>query len=219
MRLPDFITFTGADDRTCVNWMRNIATKYPVEWGVLFSPSRQGVDQRYPGGDKQSELAWSGLRLAAHLCGGHARYVMGEGEKTRIPVDLGYWQRVQVNHVAPDGRCIARFCHSWGTKGIAQARGDTFPADASVEWLYDRSGGNGVAPKTWPKHPGRGRVGYAGGINPDNVLDVLRAINCDGPYWIDMETGVRDAADWFDLDKVQRVCELVYGAATGDSND
>lgn len=219
MRLPDFITFTGADDRTCVNWMRNLSLRFPIEWGVLFSPSRQGTDQRHPGGDKQSELAWSGLRLAAHLCGGHARYVMGEGEKTRIPVDLGYWQRVQVNHATPDASRIAKFCHSWGTKGIGQSRGVSFPADAGVEWLFDTSAGRGAAPTAWPSHPGVGRVGYAGGINPSNVLDVLRAINSSGPYWIDMETGVR-TDDWFDLDKCEQVCRLVYGATTGDiSND
>lgn len=217
MRLPDFITFTGADDRTCTNWMRNLASKYPIEWGVLFSPSRQGTDNRYPGGDKQSELAWSGLRLAAHLCGGHARYVMGDGDKTRIPVDLGYWKRVQVNHANPDASRIAKFCHGWGTKGIGQHRNGPFPADAGVEWLFDTSGGRGTAPAAWPAHPGIGRVGYAGGINPANVLDVLRAINCNGPYWIDMETGVR-TDDWFDLDKCEQVCRLVYGAPAWDSS-
>lgn len=33
-----------------------------------------------------------------------------------------------------------------------------------------------------------------------------------GPYWLDMETGVRDQNDRFDLWKVRAVCELVYGA-------
>jgi phosphoribosylanthranilate isomerase len=81
----------------------------------------------------------------------------------------------------------------------------TFPDDDTVDWLFDRSGG------LWPPHPGGDRlVGYAGGIGPDNVADVLEQIGATGPYWIDMESGVR-TDDRFDLGKCRRVCEAVYG--------
>lgn len=93
-----------------------------------------------------------------------------------------------------------------------QVRGDEFPAcNNCVQMLFDRSGGTGKVPDTWPRHPGGGvQVGYAGGINPDNVLDVIDAIGPDGPYWIDMESGVR-TDDWFDLDKCEAVLQAVYG--------
>jgi phosphoribosylanthranilate isomerase len=92
---------------------------------------------------------------------------------------------------------------------IAQCRA-AFPDDTSVDWLFDASSGRGIAPAAWPAHPGR-RVGYAGGIKPDNVLDVIRAgVGAAGPYWIDMESGVR-TDDRFDLTKCRQVCEAVYG--------
>jgi phosphoribosylanthranilate isomerase len=72
--------------------------------------------------------------------------------------------------------------------------------------LLDASGGRGIDTpieilKTNIK------VGYAGGINPDNVADklsfLLEHVNT-GEFWIDMESGVR-TDDWFDLDKVVKV--------------
>ncbi len=56
-------------------------------------------------------------------------------------------------------------------------------------------------------------VGYAGGLKPSNIaqqLPLIAAAAGDGPYWIDMESGVRDADDRFDLGKCRAVCEAVY---------
>lgn len=211
MRPPEFITFTGADDATDISGMAALSAKYPIEWGILFSPSRQGSDPRCPGGDAQSRFLHSGLRLSAHLCGGHSRKIMaGESIVEQIPVDLSFFKRVQVNHHAPVPRMITAFQHGWGKfRCIAQSRSDfTFPTNTSVDWLFDGSGGRGIRPTEWPKYPGR-LVGYAGGIAPDNVIDILRRINATGPYWIDMESGVR-TDNRFDLDLCRHVCEQVF---------
>lgn len=206
---PEFVTFTGADDWTSVEGMRELSAKYPIEWGVLFSPKRQGVDPRYPGGDTQSRLLWSDLRMSAHLCGDYSRQIMAGEAIIDSPVDLGLFSRIQVNHVEPNTARIIEFRNGWGKmRCITQAR-DQFPDDTSVDWLFDASGGRGIAPTSWPSHPGR-LVGYAGGINPENVLDVLKAVGATGPYWIDMESGVR-TDDRFDLAKCRAVCEAVYG--------
>lgn len=70
----------------------------------------------------------------------------------------------------------------------------------------DRSGGRGVRGEFAPM-PGC-KVGYAGGIGPDNVVEVLDRLETFGhTYWIDMESGVR-TADQFDLHKVWRVLDL-----------
>lgn len=209
-RKPDFITFTGADDRTAVYDMIALSKRYPIEWGILFSPSRQGVDPRYPGGEAQSRLLWSGLRLAAHLCGDHSRAIM-DGRRIDTPVDLGVFDRIQINHHAPDPKRIIAFRNGWGKmRCIAQTAAlGNFPRDTSIDWLFDASGGRGVAPPAWPAHPGR-MVGYAGGINSSNVSAVIARIAARGPYWIDMESGVR-TGDWFNIGLCRRVCETVYG--------
>lgn len=214
-RLPNFITFTGADDWADIDDMRALARRYPIEWGILFSPSRQGVHPRYPGGEAQSRFAWSGLRLAAHLCGGHSNAIM-TGAPMNTPVDFGIFDRIQINHAEPLPDRISAFRRGWGPRCIAQCRiaGALFPRDTSIDWLYDPSGGRGVAPPSWswPTHPGGNRlVGYAGGISPTNVRAVIAAINAAGPYWIDMESGVRDADDRFDIDRCTAVCAAVYG--------
>ncbi|WP_050400449.1 hypothetical protein [Bradyrhizobium embrapense] len=211
---PEFITFTGIDNWTELHDIHVLSIKYPVEFGVLFSPKRQGTDPRYPDGDALSRFMWSGLRLSAHLCGDYSRRIMaGESIVDTIPVDLGYLNRVQVNHAEPDPAKIIEFRNGWGSmRAIAQTRADAFPADTSVDWLFDRSGGTGVAPTAWPMHPGGDRlVGYAGGISPDNIRGVMSVLEqMPGRYWIDMESGVR-TDDRFDIAKCRAVCEAVFG--------
>lgn len=69
---PQFVTFTGADAQTSILGMQLLAEQFPVEWGILFSPERQGAG-RYPPLEFVHELTERpGLRLAAHLCGGYA---------------------------------------------------------------------------------------------------------------------------------------------------
>ncbi|MGY4224421.1 phosphoribosylanthranilate isomerase [Bradyrhizobium sp. USDA 4503] len=96
-------------------------------------------------------------------------------------------------------------------RAIAQTRADSFPTDTSVDWLFDRSGGAGVAPTAWPMHPGGDRlVGYAGGISPDNIGGVMSVLEqMPGRYWIDIESGVR-TDDRFDIEKCRAVCEAVF---------
>lgn len=225
---PSFITFTGVDDWSDINEMAALSDLYPIEWGILFSPTRQGVDPRYPRYETISRIVdagrgavLGGLRFAAHICGGHARAIMDEGPKAfmeatpaRLPVDLSDFRRIQVNHAAPSTLQIQRFARGWSTRprGIAQSRGSVFPSDERVDWLFDCSGGTGAEPAAWPPHPGwRRLVGYAGGINPANVASVVDAIGAAGPYWIDMESGVR-TDNRVDLAKCRAVCESVYGA-------
>lgn len=83
-------------------------------------------------------------------------------------------------------------------------------------YLIDASGGTGRWDQTrWqPPHEALRRVGYAGGIGPDNVVaalstvwSVVNAHDCaaqNGKVWIDMETGVR-TDNRFDLNKVESV--------------
>lgn len=220
---PWLITFTGVDEHTDVARLYALSQRYPVEWGVLFSPSRQGTG-RYPSIDwvRQELLAeapaW--LVLSAHLCGGHAQSLLergvvnGGGLTSLISI---HFDRLQVNATAYPDRLVPLqvFCADAMVRPILQHRGE-FPPE-KPEWLdllFDCSGGRGKAPAAWPAHPGNADVGYAGGIGPDNAAAVVRAINAaglPGRYWIDMETGVRDSNDRLDLTACEAVCRAIYG--------
>lgn len=210
MRPPVFITFTGLDARTDLQRAKALADAYKIEWGVLFSPERQGKDNRYPEVAFVQEALFADIDLSAHLCGGYSRSIMG-GEAPDLPIDIDLFDRAQVNHAAPVVNRILDVFPNWGPRFITQTRATRFPADDNVDWLFDPSGGRGKTPNEWPAHPGDNRlVGYAGGIGPENVQDILKQIDCDGRYWIDMESRIR-TDDWLDLDKVEAVCRAVYG--------
>lgn len=71
--------------------------------------------------------------------------------------------------------------------------------------IYDKSGGKGVQPKTWAEPALSGYTGHAGGIDPYNWFTIAQSISAhpqDAPYWLDMESGLRDdETDGFDLRK------------------
>lgn len=213
VRLPDSITFTGIDEKTDVAKLHELAMVYPVEFGVLISPKRSGNDPRYPGPKKALEFLNSGLVTAAHVCGGYAKSIM---KREPIP-SLGLARRVQINHPDPDIEAVLDFCRGTGNRAILQTRdelGFPFAGDERIEWLFDRSGGRGQQPESWPAYPALSlnrRYGYAGGLTPENVVATLAEISATGPYWIDMESGVRDEDNLFSIERARAVCEAVYG--------
>lgn len=209
---PEFITFTGVDDDTDPAGLVQLADDYPVEFGLLFSPKRQGKEPRYPA---IHTIEWLTdqlpLRWAAHLCGQDARDWLYED---RCEHDLSDFQRVQINtadpHIQPT--MIGNQAAKRKLRAILQCRGE-FPNVASVDVLYDASGGRGIVPSDWPAATKTTFCGYAGGLRPDNVAEAVRVISTRATrYWIDMESGVRDERDRFSLEKCRAVCEAVYGA-------
>lgn len=94
------------------------------------------------------------------------------------------------------------------------AEGTEFPEKhGNIYWLHDQSGGKGKVANIYPRpnYNDNYVVGYAGGINPDNVKEILEKIPAaDDNFWIDMENGIR-TDDWFDIDKAIKVLENVYG--------
>jgi hypothetical protein len=225
--LPRFITFTGAGDDTPIADMWALSSKYPIEWGILVSPERSGRDKRYPGIGFIDSLDYRLIPLSMHICGGFAEQLLREGSLTNL---IRQWidekfVRVQVNIGAArwrDGTVqtgnlvrLLKWISSLNATPILQCRdGTEFPSSTlnMPQWLFDASGGRGIAPASWPSEPTTRLVGYAGGLGPANVAQAVAAIGtqCTN-YWIDMESGVRDADDNFDLDKCCQVCEAVYG--------
>ena len=215
--LPQMITFTGLDERTDLEEVARLADEFDcVEFGVLFSPRKQGRHPRYPGLNVQRQIIDLPARvsLAAHLCGAYARDVESWPLLGEVMPRL---DAVQVNNLSPDLDALFRVRQRGDVPFILPTRAACFPADQRFSWLHDCSGGRGEVTAEFPQHPtGESHdaliVGFAGGINPDNVLEVIAQINSKqvGPYWLDMESGVR-TDDWLDLSKVRKVLEAVYG--------
>jgi hypothetical protein len=211
--LPEFITFTGVDDDTDPAALVTLADEYPVEYGLLFSPKRQGLEPRYP---RLETMAWLvenlPLRWSAHLCGGDARSVVEEGRSAHEPL-MRHFRRAQINTADPKVQpsLVGNWAAGQNLRAILQCRGD-FPRVASVDVLFDASGGRGITPSQWPAATRTTFCGYAGGLRPENVADAVADIGLQSiRYWIDMESGVRDDRDRFDIARARAVCEAVYG--------
>ncbi|NUO50706.1 MAG: hypothetical protein HOV80_17790 [Polyangiaceae bacterium] len=220
------VTITGADDECPIHALADVSEQYPfVEWGALISESRIGTP-RYPSKRWLDALVASGLTAAGHLCGRTSRETMAGSPEwiTRFP-----FRRFQINGFnrhAVSGRFFRLALQDDAPEYIfqcrseADAREDGVLASSYRRWsvLFDASGGQGVRPARWPHFP-RGcepsRVGFAGGITPANVEDVVQELLAvrRPPFWIDMESGVRspfdDGGDHFDWDKVEEVLEKV----------
>ena len=213
------VTITGADDAVEHQALLDLSREFPfVEWGVLISPNRQG-EPRYP------SLAWRTkfffmqheARQALHMCGEFSRLALAGYDEW--PGGMIY-QRAQLNGFSawhlPALRFADEYIHS---EIILQAQHQVAFADAvalkakhsNVAALWDQSGGDGRFITYFPTSTVV-KVGYAGGIDPDNVVDLLSRILPDHTYadqeiWIDMESGVR-TDNKLDLGKVRRVLEL-----------
>lgn len=227
------ITFTGIDEKTDINALQKIQSKYPIaEFGVLTSYHWYENGNRYLNPDNMVKLFDKGLNLALHVCGSAAHdCAIGDWFKVdRLTSELLHmYKRIQLNiacrkdnpaHVTPSlvhGQEIIIQQHSVKEldviKGTAKRYGGFPSFFDKFSVLLDASGGRGIdTPIKTLKVSQSGKIlkiGYAGGINPENVAEKLQYLinNVEGSFWIDMESGVR-TDDWFDLDKVVKVLEI-----------
>lgn len=221
---PISVTFTGLDARTDVRRLRDIQQRYPnAEFGILYSKTRTGAENRYPEKRVIAKFLRSGVNLALHVCGRLARQSFTDSFfdlSCEIGLgDLTRFDRIQLNGLSsltdqrrehleiPPGLEIIFQQHP-SFPLITERIGKITGGKPGI--LMDASGGEGIdTPFQVTSIPGC-RVGYAGGINPDNVISKLEGLLQDGAqdFWIDMETGVR-TNDWFDLDKAEEVLKKV----------
>lgn len=228
------VTISGADDQVSPAAMAALSANYPfVEWGILFSQSREG-QSRYPSKKWRDEVVKLArtkqrMRLSAHLCGSYARSFMDGEDRALIGDYSGVFERVQVNGF--DAASAASFIEKARSLSafefILQAPNER--ALFACTWiastigrcsvLFDPSGGHGVnllsvgAPRSVePWLP----IGFAGGIGPHNVEEVAAMLDAAGfrtgnraETWIDMESGVRDADDVFDIERVVAVLHKI----------
>lgn len=213
------ITFTGIDGKTDINALAAIQSEFPIaEFGVLTSYHWNENGNRYLNPQFIPNLNGSKLNLSLHLCGSMAHDAAeGLWNKVNHHVlnNLRLFKRVQLNVAErtdnPSRMASTPFTHT--ELIIQQKSGNTKLYEDSI-WigmvsvLLDDSGGRGIDTQIEVR-PIIGKVGYAGGISPDNVADKLSYLlqhDKVGDFWIDMESGVR-TDDWFDIDKVYKVLQ------------
>ncbi|MFI5296906.1 MAG: hypothetical protein ACHREM_02315 [Polyangiales bacterium] len=223
------VTITGADDNVKIDDLLALSEEFPfVEWGTLFSIARMGT-ARYPSGSwlvrfyDRMACRRAG-RASMHFCGESAKLLMRGALSMKLPPlpDAPQSVRMQINgfradDLAPNIDAVRQTIAAAGAEIILQVRAeDQIVPGAEIarqlglgtSLLWDPSGGRGVESHAWPRPPIDVHMGYAGGIKPSNIIDVIRAIGVvDPPYWLDMESGVRDERDQFDLGLVREVLQ------------
>ena len=212
------ITITGADDATDPRDLVRLSEEFPfVEWGVLYSRKKAG-SARYPTHEWLARFGRQKLPKASlHLCGTAADDALyGKSEPVAL-AESHYFDRVQINGWVPTASLATA---GWTRKcrPILQARDVGAVREACVHAraidsyagvpgavLYDPSGGTGARLTELPEPVLNVKIGYAGGIGPENIGDVLHALEGRNyPYWLDMESRVR-TDERLDLTKVRQV--------------
>lgn len=208
------LTFTGIDSGP---YAFDLPRDDQIEYAALLSASRMfnSHHHRYP-------LPWDIEQLfsnlmfhntALHICGNMARSTLFTNSKWhRLMPLLDRVQRIQINGTL-DRTDVVRTCRRFKfhtiitqhTEANAGLLDDILCDNHAI--LIDNSGGRGILPSEWVRPKTTKRVGFAGGLSPDNIevegpkiLEVAR----EGD-WIDMESGVRIGNDYFSADKVKAV--------------
>lgn len=228
------VTFSGIDKRTDLSALQEIQREHPyVEWGVLLSRSWNENGNRYVDPAWLKNLEGLGLNLSGHLCGSLAHdAVRGSWPSVRefLQEHTPLFSRFQLNisnrddnpavvHLdnnisqeiiiqQPHATRCRLFLDSWSYYGDPSRYKPLTYRPLSM--LIDGSGGCGIDARIVDFKDKNYKVGYAGGINPDNVAIKLSHLLYSpnvGDFWIDMESGVR-TNDCFDINKVRNVLSI-----------
>ena len=223
---PRLVTITGIDVHTDLARAKDLCSRYPLEFAMLCDPEREGHNTRVPEAAFAAVLGEHFARheLAFHLCGGYSEQAL---RLDIAPLDAAFGfsrvRRLQVNapdYTPDDYACLRRLGAETGCTVIAQNTAPTIPFVDGVLFLDDQSAGRGKVPAARAAPDPRYEigvddaiVGYAGGLSPQNLAAQLREIdhiNSAVPFWIDAASGVRDANNRLDLDRVERFLDIAF---------
>mgnify|MGYP006392234503 FL=1 len=221
----DFVTFTGADDKTNISDLSALGKDYPsmIEWGILLS-SKNEKTRRFPSRKWIGEFVekLDSERISGHLCGKYARDIISGrftfAEEQANIVEM--FDRFQINFHGleyeiintPLIEAIGKGRFIFQIDGVNDFRfWEAVELEKDVFPLFDLSHGEGVSPENWQKPYENIFCGYAGGLGPDNLADELKRIEDvvgDETIWIDMETKIRNDQDEFDVKLVGKCMEI-----------
>ena len=186
----------------------------------------------------------SKMHLAGHLCGDRCKEVLvGDVEFVKTLAKLGF-ERVQVNATKANGVDSSRLSEmastfeasiravpeiEWiiqmntETKNLWQPLLNLSKHPPNMSLLYDASCGMGVLAKSFDPPHSSVPCGYAGGIGPDNVVNVLTRLSKvtkTVKVWIDMESSLRekrDGVDSFSITKSHACVSQAYDLGIFDN--
>lgn len=222
--------FCGVDDSVPPGLLQVLSAKYSwVEWGVLFRDDVEGTP-RFPSKDWVSDLSRvncdneSIMRLSAHLCGRKCLEVLeGNFQFVEELHKLGF-SRIQFNFSKEYSVDIPMVKYTDYSQSLRRCMDDNPeiefviklddmkdksqpfydvisddpPANLSVLLPIHKS--EQIDAYVLPPQPSDIPCGYAGGIGPENISEVLESVkdqteNITGskPVWISMEDSLRVA--------------------------
>lgn len=192
-------TVTGVDAHT-----RLSSIPPGLEIGILYT-ALSDRRNRYPPRSTIARMLdeLRGRNVSLHVCGRIARQWLLDYQLSDITHGV---QRIQVNgEVEPHH--LEQLCDMYGDHEIITQHNcssnpkllDLVLTNHSV--LVDASGGRGITPYAWERPCTYKRVGFAGGLGPDNILASVNQIEkiSTTPAWLDMESSMRDENDWFNV--------------------
>lgn len=220
------ISLIGIDEKTDLEKLQKLQEEYPlVEFGVIISRNWKDNGNRYWNPENLEKLKDKNLNLSVHLCGALARNAIlnnWEPVKDFLGDNLLLFRRAQLN-IAVNKKnpkeLVLDIPEPLEEIVIQQKRDniDMFmnyylsKKDKKVSILLDSSGGQGIDTPLIPLDI-EGKVGYAGGFGPENILEktsfLLNSKEIHS-FWVDMESKLR-TDDWFDINKAKDICKKVY---------
>lgn len=232
------VAIAGGDESVSPEDLVKLSEQYPfVEWSILYDGETKPLN-RFPSVEwirelvrlsREREVAMgSPLNLSLHLCRKAVKDLFSGCSESLAPIQdiLTGFQRIQLNVVMKNEyqylpqlpENIQRLPRAYQI--IVQLTGDALneevgemllAAGIDVAWLHDKSGGLGITVENWPA-PKDPYCGYAGGLSPETLAEQLPRIAeaaGDHPFYIDLESGVRDSEDHFDLTRAEQVLIIV----------
>ncbi len=234
----DGISFIGIDEKTDLdklNLVAEISDGPEIEFGVLYSESKMSQGhKRYPSKkwvENFTDVFWKGkipsYSTSLHLCGSAIEKYL---DKDQYLVDLvNQFDRVQLNfsmdkfkpdelteklfalEKVVDSVTVLQFNKSKAAFVESFTKQVKLPSRLLYNILFDGSGGFGRVLEA-PQKPIDGfYCGYAGGIGPETVLDIITKIDKvvgNEYYYIDMESKIRED-DYLSIDKCIEVVKIV----------
>lgn len=235
---PSLVSIAGIDDWTDIKDLKKISAEYSnIEWSVLLMNEKQGRP-RNPTDDWIIHfLDQEFEHTSIHLCGEVVfRDMLDPDIGQFILAMINRFKRVQLNINARSRKFTTEEVHQLydlvasekcSAIPILQLHDDTYEdinswlvknQNKEVHVLVDSSRGKGVVPESWDfkKLSVDTPVSFAGGINPDNCLEIRKKVSQvvagweNYPHWygMDMESGVR-TDDKLDPSKVMRVASQI----------